>query len=108
MADATSPTDALFSIATFALGVWSYTAVIWTVQILAARHGFHWNAWHIAGYLAVWSLCSRPLAAELSHARIDALWKHTKPDADNHQHIFPLYVGHALAMTALYAVVRGL
>ena len=108
MSETSKPTDPLFALATLALVAWSYTAAIWIVQMLAARHGFHWNAWHIAGYLAAWSLCSRPMAAELARARVRALWERASPDADRFEHVFPLYAGHAVAISIAYVIVRSL
>lgn len=108
MAETPQPTDGLFALVAFALAAWSYTAAIWIVQILAARHGYHWSAWHIAGYLAVYSLCSRPMSAELSYARVKALWDQAKPGADEYMHIVPLYAGHAALITIAYVIVRSL
>lgn len=100
--------DGLLAIVTLALAAWSYVAAIWIVQILAARHGFKWNAWHIAGYTVAWQLCRRPMSAELAFARIAAMWKLAQPDADKFGHIFPLYCGHAVLITIAYVVVRSL
>ena len=108
MTERKAETDGLFAGLTCLAVAWTWTAEVWIVQILAARHGYHWPAWHLAGYLAVYGVLASSQTRMIAQARIKAIWIATLPEVNVTEDECVWYLVQAAITTIAYVAVRSL